>query len=457
MTSLPSPSVGLPMLDQPSANFSDRPPFIPCGMLSIQPDVCLFVRWLRSGGAERVMLNLANGLARQGLTVDLLLLKREGPYLEELDSRIRIIDLAMDSASEGWGIFKAPTSFQATGSLLKLVGYLRRVRPLTLISATHYLNEISVIAKAIAQVKTRVILTEHTFLTQESWLTEQTSSKLIPLAVRALYRFADEVVAVSQGVADDLETLQARPSQRTRVIYNSVVVPEMFEQAQQPVDHPWFQTNSIPIVLGGGRFVKQKDLPTLVRAFAHVVAQRPARLVLMGDGRERPHLEALVAKLGLEEWVWFSGFQTNPYPLLKRASVFALSSAWEGLPTILIEALALGTAVVATDCPSGPREILQGGQYGRLVPVGDAAALGAAIAATLDQPYAPPPKDWLAQFTPEVVIHRYISVLGLGPSHPMAPEKADVSLEVCSEEKTDGSLEVDPDAPKLGHGSIPEG
>ncbi|WP_008317306.1 glycosyltransferase [Leptolyngbya sp. PCC 6406] len=381
------------------------------------PDVVLFIRWLRGGGAERVIANLANGLAERNLKVDLVLMQAEGEYLETLHSNVRVVNLDTQSASAGRG-WRPPTSFQSTGSLLKLVRYLKQYRPPVLLSATHYLNEIALLAKQLAQVPTRVIVTEHTHLSQEFRLTEQISSKLIPWTVRALYRFADEVVAVSQGVAADLDTFSPHRRKPTRVVYNSVVTPDIYRLAEAEVAHPWFQQKDLPIVIGSGRFVRQKDFPTLVRAFAHLRQTIPARLVLLGDGRDHAEILRLVEEFAIADHVWMPGFVSNPYAYMKKADVFALSSAWEGLPTVLIEAIALGVPVVSTDCPSGPAEILKQGRYGRLVPVGDAVTLGDAIASTLQEDSPSVPQDWIREFTPEVAIRKYIDVLGLSPVIP---------------------------------------
>jgi glycosyltransferase involved in cell wall biosynthesis len=168
----------------------------------------------------------------------------------------------------------------------------------------------------------------------------------------------------------------------------------------------------LPVIVGAGRLQQQKDFPTLIRAFAQLNRARPCRLLLLGDGRERSVLEALIAQLGIGTDVQLPGFQHNPYPFLARADLFVLSSAWEGSPNVLTEALALGTPVVATDCPSGPREVLDDGRFGRLVPVGDADALLHAMADTLD---APLPARTLGAAVVEYVVdasaQRYLALL----------------------------------------------
>jgi glycosyltransferase involved in cell wall biosynthesis len=216
---------------------------------------------------------------------------------------------------------------------------------------------------------------------------------------------------VSQGAAEDLVRL-GLSSERIKVIYNPVVTPELFEKANQSVDHPWFEPSSPPVILGVGRLEKQKDFPTLIRSFAQVQQQRPARLMILGEGKERPYLEALVQELGLGENVALPGFVSNPYAYMARAAIFVLSSLFEGLPTVLIEAMAGGTKVVSTNCESGPAEILSNGQYGKLVAVGDIKGLAEAIISTLE---SPPDSEALrrraSEFSLEKALTQYRQVL----------------------------------------------
>lgn len=386
------------------------------------PDVALFTRWLSGGGAERVMANLANGLAQRGLRVDLLVIQSRKGSEPTFHPNVRVIDLAIQPAAKRTWL--PATGFQSWQSLPKLVDYLKTHQPPVLLSATHFINETALLAKKLARVPTRIVVTEHTFLSQEVRLTEQVSSRLIPWTVKALYASADAVVAVSHGVAQDLHRFMGMGLPAPTVIYNAVVTPDMAQLAQQAVDHPWFQHKDQPIIIGAGRFVRQKDFGTLLRAFAHLRKTVPARLVLLGNGRGHKQLQQLALALGIADDLWMPGFVDNPYAFLQKADVFALSSAWEGLPTVLIEALALGVPVVSTDCPSGPAEILQGGAYGRLVPVGDAPALADALGQVLRDGGPSVPQTWLQQFTPDQVIQRYMEVMGLAPLTPSTAPQA---------------------------------
>jgi glycosyltransferase involved in cell wall biosynthesis len=236
-------------------------------------------------------------------------------------------------------------------------------------------------------------------------------ARYVPALIRSFYPWADGIVAVSEGVADDLAAVTGLCRDRINVIYNPVVTPEVARMVQEPLDHPWLQPGQPPVVVAVGGLRPQKDFGTLVEAFACVRRRRPARLLILGEGWQRVNLETLVAQHRLEADVQMPGFVPNPYPYLARAAAFALSSRWEGLPGALIEALFCGVPIVATDCPSGPREILAQGQYGRLVPVGDPTALAEALESALSGELAPPPRESWRRFEVDTVVDRYAEAL----------------------------------------------
>ncbi len=183
------------------------------------------------------------------------------------------------------------------------------------------------------------------------------------------------------------------------------------QKAAEPIGHHWFAPGQPPVVLGIGRLTKQKEFVTLLRSFAQVRTHCAARLMVLGEGEDRLSLEALINDLGLSECVALPGFVKNPYPYLRAASVFALSSAWEGLPTVLIEALALGTPIVSTNCPSGPSEILNGGQHGALIPVGDSEAMADAIYKALTSGRSERNAEAWRKFTVPVATAAYLEAL----------------------------------------------
>ena len=214
------------------------------------------------------------------------------------------------------------------------------------------------------------------------------------LRVRYLFSGATHFVAVSQGTSDSLENALGVPREKITTIYNPIVTPDLDDKAVETPDHPWFRDDGAPVLLAVGRLEKQKDYPTLIRAFARLAVRRPCRLIILGEGSKRTEVEGLVEELKLTDRVSLPGWAENPLAFMARASLFVLSSRWEGLPTVLVEALACGCPCVSTDCPSGPAEILQDGEFGALVPVGDSAALAEAMERVLD---APPDRRLLQQ------------------------------------------------------------
>ena len=234
---------------------------------------------------------------------------------------------------------------------------------------------------------------------------------MVPHLVKRFYPWADYVIGISRGVADDLSQTAGLPRERIKILYNPVVTPELREKARAPLNHPWFEAGQPPVILAVGRLTKQKDFPTLIRAFAQVRQSRPARLLILGEGPDRPALEALVNQLGLEDSVAMPGFVDNPYAYMSRASLYVLSSRWEGLPTVLIEALYCGPPIIAMDCPSGPREILADGQHGLLVPVGDITALAQAIEAGLAGKTPHPTEESWHPYSLEAVVDQYLHLL----------------------------------------------
>ena len=367
-------------------------------MSGISYRIAFFIGAFGGGGVERITASLAHNFVKLGIKVDLVLDKGGSPHLWRMPSETRIIDL------------KAP---RLSMSLPGLIRYLRQERPFALIAADHYMNEVALLAKLLAGVSTRVIISEHNQLSRTTRYAKNLRSRLTPSFSHFLYPWADGIVAVSHGVAKDLAQTASLPLEQIQTIYNPVINPEMLANAKEPVDHPWFAPGALPVILGVGKLEAQKDFPNLIQAFAKVRRSQPARLMILGWGPDRPQLEALIQQLGLQEDVELPGYVQNPYAYMARSTVFALSSAWEGLPTVLIEAMALGTPVVSTDCESGPSEILAGGKYGYLTPVGDSEALAVEILNVLAGKPKPIDSAWLDQFGLESATQKYLSVLGI--------------------------------------------
>jgi glycosyltransferase involved in cell wall biosynthesis len=358
--------------------------------------IAIFIASMSDGGAQRAMLKLAGGIASRGYPVDIVLAHADGPFLSEIPPSVRIVDLM---------------SSRVLTSLPRLVAYLRRARPRALLSALGYVNVVAVWARAIARVDTRLAVSERNTLSMADRHASNLRSRLMIPLTRRFYPWADRIVAVSKGVADDLAQVAQIPRHRIDVVYNPIVTPELRAKARASLSHPWFESGAPPVVLAVGRLRPQKDFPSLIRAFAKVRAERPARLLILGEGSERPAIETLVSQLQLRDVVGVPGFVPNPYAYMTRAAAFVLSSRWEGLPGVLIEALYCGLPVVATDCPSGPREILAHGAYGTLVWPGDIDALAKGVDAVLAGGVFPaPPESW-RPFELNTIVAQYLEIL----------------------------------------------
>jgi len=356
-----------------------------------RPLAALFVPSLAMGGGERISIALAQELVDQGVGVDLVVADARGPLRAEVPPQVTVVDLGA-------------TRLRAAAPAL--VRYLRSRRPRTLVPTVEHASLLSLAAGRLTGVPV-VVRVANTLSLLDARASSRKDRVVLALA-RRLYRGADALVACSEGMADDLAAYCGLPRDRIQVIPNPSVGRDLAARAAEQLDHPWFRPGEPPVVLGIGRLAPQKNFPLLIDAFARL--DTPARLVVLGEGPERPGLEEQVRSLGLADRVDLPGLDPNPYRYLARAAVFALSSSWEGLPGVLIEALACGCDVVATDCPSGPREILRGGELGRLVPVDDPAALAAALDERLGAGERVDPRV-AAPYHADVVARRYLAVL----------------------------------------------
>ena len=370
------------------------------------------------------MLNLATALAGRDYRVDLVMGQKKGHFLDEIPDTVNIVELRPLSARRlfaalrhmryisgrlGSHVFNRKAAW-ILGTVPALAAYLNTQRPTVLLSALNYTNIAALLARGLSVQPPRLVISVHNHLSTVAAHAPH-ERRVLQLA-RWFYPEADRIVAVSDGVADDLARVIAVPRSRITTIYNPIFRPEILIQAQARLGHAWFAPGTPRVILAIGKLKPQKDFACLIRAFTRVRALRPARLLILGEGPQREALLSLARKLRVENDVALPGFVANPFAYMGRAAVFVLSSAWEGLSNVIIEALACGCPVVSTDCPSGPAEILDGGTYGRLVPVGDDAALANAILATLDNP---PPRDRLRDraqfFSVDCAVERYLDVL----------------------------------------------
>ena len=360
------------------------------------PLISIFLPSLRGGGAERIMVTLANAFAERGYKTDLVLAKAEGPYLKDVSERVNVVNLGAS---------------RVVKSLPALVFYLRRVRPDVMLAALNHANVIALLAKRMAGVKTRLVVSVHNPLSLSLAYTDLKRNRWMTNFMRWSFPWADGVISVSIGVADDLATTIGLPRDQVDVVYNPIDSATVLQQADQDFHHPWFDLNEPPVVLGMGRLTAQKDFVTLIRAFAQLRAHRPVRLVILGEGALRSDLQELIAELELNDDVAMPGFCENPFAWVRQSAVFVLSSVFEGFGNVLVEAMSCGTTVISTNCLSGPAEVLEGGKWGRLVPVGDVDAMAHAMAQTLDETDPPDVVKRAADFSVDRAVDGYLKLL----------------------------------------------
>lgn len=335
------------------------------------PDIALFIPSLSGGGAERFFSVLANAFCEHGLQVDVVLVDAKGAFLSALDKRIHVVDLKKSSAS---------------ASLFSLARYLKTTRPQVLLSALDYANVIATMAWLLAGKPCRIFLSEHS---TPSMLMKQSSTYIrvvLPFLMKHLYRRADRIVAVSDGVAADLSAFIQLPPQHIRTIYNPVDLVKIRQAAALPLSDDWFEQGAAPVFVAAGRLSAEKNFAMLIEAFERCRAINHCRLLILGEGPARAALEQQISTSSFRDDIRLAGFCSNPYAYMQKAAALVLSSNTEGLPTVLMEALACDTQIIATDCPHGPGEILQQGRWGTLVPVGDVPAMAQAMSAFLKQP-----------------------------------------------------------------------
>jgi glycosyltransferase involved in cell wall biosynthesis len=359
--------------------------------------LAFFIPDLSVGGAEQVTVSIVNGLVERGYDIDLLLSRNEGELRHRLSPRVNVIELSPSRTS----VFGVAAHFPA------IALYLKRHEPAALFP---HLEHPSVVCLAVARVfdvETPIVPTHHSAFDVSTDRTPK--DRIVHRLVSRLYPTADRLIAVSEGVADGI--VERTPVERAdiSVLHNPIDVASIARAGDEPVDHEWIEDDDLEVVLFVGRLAAQKDLGTWLRAFEAIHDQRPqTRGVIVGKGPRREELLASIERLGLEDVVSLPGFVDNPYRYMKRAAVFVLSSEYEGLPTVLIEALACGCQIVSTDCPSGPREILLGGEIGHLVPVGDHAALAESALNALSSPVPTAELQRRADdFSPESVFDDY--------------------------------------------------
>jgi glycosyltransferase involved in cell wall biosynthesis len=409
--------------------------------------VAIYIRTIASAqGTERVTANIATGLAERGHQVDFLVEVGDGWLLDKLDAHpnITVINLRdrnvpplLHRGFQLWILLKnllaMPLPAPGTGGgcnarLVRVMGhenppalalyrYIRDAAPVSVMSFLNHQNLVLLLVAPFVKGHTRMIVNVRNHITTSARRGKSSWMRSVPRIMRRFFPRADLVVAPSRGVAEDIHRITAIPFEKISVVNNPVFRPEILELAAADPGHPWLDDPGVPLVIAAGKLKAQKDFETLLRAFAIVHSRRRSRLMILGRGPDRQMLLDLASELGIAGDFELPGHVKNPYAYFRRAGVFVLSSAWEGLPNVLIEAMACGCPVVSTDCPSGPSEILDGGRVGRLVPVGDAQRMAEAISATLD---SPPGTEELVRrarkYSFDAAISAYETLLGVSPA-----------------------------------------
>ena len=358
--------------------------------------VSFFLQDLDGGGAERAIIRLADEVALAGYEVDLVVGYADTAYRGEVARRVNLIDFGSRSP-----LLVFP----------KLVAYLRARPPNVIMSALDLANIMMIIATILAGFEGRRVISQRAVLDASLRDLNRARSWLTRLMMSACFPRADAVISNSHAAAVELEEKLSIPKHKIFTIQNAIDVGRITQLAQLPLNEPFILAKQELRVVTVGSLTKRKDMVTLIKAFAVLHASRPCRLILVGQGPERPALEALVKSLDLEEAVYFAGFDANPYKWIRAASVFVSSSTEEGYPNVIAEALALDCPVVATDCPGDTAELLGYGKWGRLVPVGDPATMAAAILTTLDDPNPPRGSYRAADFSPARNLAAYLDIL----------------------------------------------
>jgi len=359
---------------------------------------------LQIGGAEKVIVELANGFAERNIEIDLIVFDIRGPLIKSLDPRVRVVDLKCSSYRI---------------AVFKLALYFSVSRPSSVLTSMYATGLVAIIGRLVSTFKPKIVVGAHNSLLFKSTNADNWKDKYLLLALaKFFFPFADSIVAVSNGVERELRDLIDVPAARVRTIYNPVIGNKFWQKLAEPRFHEWVDHTIIrtfKTIVAVGRLVEQKGFDILLHALAETRQQSDIRLIIIGDGPLRRELEEQALSLGIGPFVVFLGWLSNPYSHLAHADLFVLSSRWEGLGNVLIEALASGCPIVATDCNFGPSEILEAGKHGLLVKVGSVVDLSEKISIALESSTDTEAKKdarivRAKQFTIDIAVERYLSL-----------------------------------------------
>lgn len=330
--------------------------------------VAIYIHDLSPGGVERQTLALALELQQRGVDITLVVHQMRGELLPLLPSSVPVVNL------------HAARTLHDVG---RLRHFLREAKPDILMANVDHNNVAAALAKALSGTSTKLVICQHNPLSAEYHATVNWTHRLVPLAYRLLASRINHAVAVSNGIARELQHDAGLPASKITTIYNAVIGSDFASRASQPVTHPWLVNKTCPVFVSAGRLVEMKDHRNLLHAFAQLRSTQPARLMVLGVGPMLAELQALAIALDVADDVEFAGFVANPLPYMRAADAFVLSSRSEGFGNVLVEAMGCGTPILSTNCPHGPADILSHGEYGILVPPRDSDALATGMARIL--------------------------------------------------------------------------
>jgi len=360
--------------------------------------IAIYIPSLGGGGAERIMQILANEFVEKGCEVDLLLCNNSGPYIHLLHPSVNIVDFRTKRVLK---------------SIFPFTRYLKTQKPDIILSALTHANVAALLAVKLSGVKSRVIISERNSFRIYLSIPEKIVAFFLRFIMRIVYPWSNAITSVSEGVSEELRLLLPKQKKKIITIYNPIITLDHIVLMNEIIDHPWLSDKTIPCVISAGRLELVKDYSTLISAFSKVIKRQEARLIILGEGSERNKLNQKIINLRLEKYVDLSGFVENPLAYFKKADLFVLSSISEGLPGVLIQAMACELPVLATNCFSGPAEILENGKWGRLVPVGDVDAMAEAMYDSLTEKTHPDVKLRAMDFTVSKSVDKYLEVMGL--------------------------------------------
>lgn len=332
--------------------------------------IAIFIPSFEGGGAEKMMIVLANEFYSKGKKVDFIVIKKQGVNLSSLNKDINIVNLN-----------KSRLLFSFPG----LIWYFRVNNPDVILSAMTDVNILTILACFFSgrKRKTRVVISERSYFSLNILQLSYFKRFFLRFLIKISYPHSNKIIAISKGVAEDLSNVLALPKETVSTIYNPAFNPSIIEKSFLEAEHHWLKNETAPVILAVGRLEAVKNFVLLIRAFSKVLQKIDARLIIAGEGSQRKLLESTIKKLDIIDKVSMPGFVVNPYVYMRRSSVFVLSSNFEGFGNVVVEAMACGLPIISTDCPSGPSEILENGKWGKVIPVGDINSMSEAILSTL--------------------------------------------------------------------------